>query len=59
VLACSKASPERFLEMPKSKKLLRACLKTNQTKPIHKRWIVERTFWWFDNNRHGVAINNY
>ncbi|WP_228464881.1 transposase [Chryseobacterium antibioticum] len=20
-------------------------------KPIHKRWIVERTFAWFDNNR--------
>ena len=20
-------------------------------KPIHKRWVIERTFSWFDNNR--------
>jgi len=25
--------------------------KTSTFKPVHKRWIVERTFSWFDNDR--------
>lgn len=25
--------------------------KTNGFKPVHKRWVIERTFAWFDNDR--------
>jgi len=25
--------------------------KSKDFKPVHKRWIVERTFSWFDNDR--------
>ena len=30
---------------------MRSDKKVKEFKPIHKRWIIERTFSWFDNDR--------
>jgi transposase len=31
--------------------VLRSDKESNGFKPIHKRWVIERTFSWFDNDR--------
>ena len=41
------------------KVVMRRYNETDEFKPINKRWVIERTFAWFDNNRDYEEIMNF